>query len=202
MNQDNIIVPAEILLNGYAQGIFPMSPRKNSVKTDELEWYLPHYRGIIPMEQFKISKNTARNLRKTPHSVHYNRDFRGTMLACAKRRSTWISPVIIESYLNLHQLEFAHSVEIYDENDALIGGLYGVSLGTAFFGESMFHFKPDADKFALFYCHQRLKERGFTLWDTQFYTDHLGTFGAIEIPNETYQQLLQKALIHRAIFAP
>jgi leucyl/phenylalanyl-tRNA--protein transferase len=183
------------------QGIFPMSPHKDSIDPEETEWYLPKVRGIIPMDGFRLSKNSDRLRRnKIPHSIRYNSDFRGVIEGCAARPETWISPLIIESYVNLHHLGYAHSVEIYNESDELIGGLYGVALGTAFFGESMFHFQPEADKFALFYCHQRLKERGFTLWDTQFYTDHLGTLGGIAISNADYQHLLKQALAGQARF--
>jgi leucyl/phenylalanyl-tRNA--protein transferase len=184
------------------KGVFPMSPHKNSVDPEETEWYLPKVRGIIPMDGFRLSKNSDRLRRnKIPHTVRYNSNFRGVLAGCASRTETWISPVIIASYVNLHRLGFAHSVEIYNEGEELVGGLYGVALGTAFFGESMFHYQPEADKFALYYCHQRLKERGFTLWDTQFYTDHLGTMGAVAISNADYQDLLMQALDRRASFA-
>lgn len=195
------ILSPRLLIHAYMQGVFPMSPDKSSVNPDETEWYLPKIRGILPMDGFRLSKNSDRLRRnKIPHTVRFNADFRGVMEGCATRPETWISPLIMESYVNLHRKKFAHSVEIYNENDALIGGLYGVTLGTAFFGESMFHHQPEADKFALYYCHQRLKERGFTLWDTQFYTEHLGTLGGRAIPNAEYQELLRQALEGKARF--
>ena len=189
-------ISPEVLLSAYANGLFPMA---DSAEDEDIFWVEPRERGIIPLADFRLSRNVQRALRNKPHEVRFNTAFRKVMEACAKRAETWINPLILNSYTDLHHLGFAHSVEIWKENE-LVGGLYGVTLGTAFFGESMFHHIPDADKFALFYCHKRLCERGFTLWDTQFYTDHLGRFGAISIPQSTYLQLLKTALQSRALF--
>jgi leucyl/phenylalanyl-tRNA--protein transferase len=171
----------------------------DSATDAEVFWVEPRERGIIPLKAFRISRNVQRALRNKPHQVRFNTAFRQVMEACAERDETWINPLILESYTDLHHLGFAHSVEVWME-ESLVGGLYGVTLGTAFFGESMFRRVPDADKFALYYCHQRLCERGFTLWDTQFYTDHLGTFGAVTISQSAYQDLLKTALQSRAVF--
>ena len=177
-------------------GIFPMSQSRESHSYD---WYTAKKRGIIPINRFHISKNVKRLIRQGKFEVSYNEHFRDVMQACADRSSTWISDIIIESYVRLHELNFAHSVEIW-KNDELVGGLYGVAIGGAFFGESMFHYETDMDKIALHFCHSRLKEGGFVLWDTQFYTEHLSQFGCVEIPAEEYQERLRNALKIKAYF--
>lgn len=194
------IIDPFLLIDAYRQGVFPMSP---SAKSNQVEFYRPELRGIFPMEQFHVSKNVLRSIRNTKHTCFINRDFRKVIELCANRESTWISPIIIESYCFLHQKGLAHSVEIYNSNDDLVGGLYGVTLGAAFFGESMFKKEENMDKFALYYCHKQLEKRSYILWDTQFYTEHLGTMGAIEINREEYEQLLHVALSATfQLFAP
>jgi leucyl/phenylalanyl-tRNA---protein transferase len=183
-------IPIARMLQAYCEGYFPMS---DSAQATDFSWYMPHRRGIIPLDQFHVSKNVLRAMRNRPHEVRYNAAFAGVMAGCADRPSTWISPLICTTYEALYRNGWAHSVEIWIDNE-LVGGLYGVAIGRAFFGESMFHFAPDADKFALYYCHQRLVQRGFQLWDTQFYTPHLGTMGAIEISKKNYLQQLKAAL--------
>lgn len=186
----------EHLLGAYAGGYFPMSPSRRSQR---VQWYEPDVRGVIPMDAFKVSKNTRRWMRNNAYECAFNRDFRGTMLACADRDSTWISDPIIEAYCALHELGHAHSVEIYIEGEA-VGGLYGVSLMGAFFGESMFQREKDMAKVALARCHERLAARGFVLWDTQYYTPHLGTFGCREVSRRAYKILLDGALRVDAAF--
>lgn len=190
------IIPPADLIYGYSHGMFPMAPSKNS---DEVEWYTATRRGIIPLNSFHVSRNIHHLIRQHRFEVAFDRDFRGVITACADRKSTWISPVIIESYYRLHMLGFAHSVEIYKKKK-LVGGLYGVALKAAFFGESMFHYETDMDKIALYYCHKHLEKEGFELWDTQFYTEHLSRFGCKEISSEQYDDLLQKALKKEARF--
>lgn len=167
-----------------------MAPHKRS---QSVEWYLPEMRGVIPIDQFRVSKNVRRLFRNGEYQYSVNQMFKDVIGGCAKRPSTWISPLIKRSYIALHHLGFAHSVEVKRQGK-LVGGLYGVALGGAFFGESMFQLEPEVHKLALLFCHQRLIAGGFTLWDTQFYTDHLGTFGAIELDRKAYLTLLDEAL--------
>lgn len=191
------IIPPEILLESYSQGIFPMSETRDD---DSVGWYSASLRGIIPMEMFKVSSNVERLTRQGRYSCKINTQFRQVMVECARRQSTWISDIIIDSFEILHHTGNAHSVEMYDEEGTLVGGLYGVSLGAAFFGESMFKNAKEADKIALWHCHQQLEKGGFELWDTQFYTDHLSQFGCIEITAEEYEERLGKALRKEAVF--
>jgi leucyl/phenylalanyl-tRNA---protein transferase len=200
MNQsDQRIIPPEELLNGYRQGIFPMS---ESRKDDEVGWYSARKRGVIPIDQFHVSKNVRRIIRQGRFECRVNTCFRRVIEACANRDSTWISELIINSFEVLHLAGHAHSVEMFDKEGALSGGLYGVSLGAAFFGESMFKHTKEADKAALWHCHQILQKNHFTLWDTQFYSDHLSQFGCIEISAEEYQVRLHDALQSEAVFFP
>jgi leucyl/phenylalanyl-tRNA--protein transferase len=170
-----------------------------SAKSRKVQWVFPHFRGIIPLDNYRTSHNTRRLMNKYPHEVHINTNFEAVMRACANRPDTWISEPIVQAYCTLHKLGFAHSVEVYRDS-VLVGGLYGVTLGAAFFGESMFRTAPEMDKFAMHYCHQRLHERGFVLWDTQFWTEHLARFGCIEIPAAEYLQRLEVALDKEAFF--
>lgn len=191
------IIPPEILLESYSEGIFPMSETRDD---DSVGWYSASMRGIIPMENFKVSSNVERLIRQGRYSCKINTQFRQVMVECADRQSTWISDIIIDSFEILHQAGHAHSVEIYDDENKLAGGLYGVSLGGAFFGESMFKNAKEADKIALWHCHQILEKGGFELWDTQFYTDHLSQFGCIEITAAEYERRLESALKKEAYF--
>jgi leucyl/phenylalanyl-tRNA--protein transferase len=181
-------------------GIYPMAPEAES---EEVYWFEPRMRGIIPMDAFRVSKNVLKFMRKHNFHVAYNRDFEAVIRGCGDRESTWISEQIVQSYCNLHEMGFAHSVEVYDgAGSELLGGLYGVTMGAAFFGESMFQRKAEIHKVALYYCHQRLQQGGFRLWDTQNYTAHLGQFGCIEISQEAYLDLLKNALKLNAQFDP
>jgi leucyl/phenylalanyl-tRNA--protein transferase len=156
----------------------------------EIVWVSPKMRGIIPLdERFHISRGLRKALKKNPFEIRFNSAFREVMQGCADRSETWIDPVILESYCALHELGHAHSVECWDA-DGLQGGLYGVSIGRAFFGESMFSRKTDASKIAIVALVERLRERGFSLLDTQWLTAHLRTFGGIGVPREEYLRLL------------
>lgn len=159
----------------------------------EIRWYSPEQRGIIPLHDLKVSRSLRQTLRKKMFAVRINTNFEATMRACADRDDVWISETIVQSYLQLHRLGYAHSVECWN-NEKLVGGLYGVTIGGAFFGESMFSRLADASKVALVYLVKRLNERGFVLLDTQYSNPHLLTLGCIEIPQSEYVQQLQKAI--------
>jgi leucyl/phenylalanyl-tRNA--protein transferase len=192
--QKKIIEP-DFLLMAYSNGYFPMADGASG----EIEWYSPDPRAIIDLDAFNVARSLRLTLRKHPFEILLNRDFEGVMRQCAMREETWISEEIIQSYAVLHRVKYAHSVECWKDND-LVGGLYGVALGGAFFGESMFSRKRDASKVALVHLVQRLKERGFTLLDTQFITPHLLTFGAVEIPREEYLKRLNVAIQKKCRF--
>lgn len=172
-------------------GCFPMAEGRNS---KEINWYAPDPRGIIPLNQFHIPKNLLKLVRRQQFQVVSNKDFEGTMIGCADRESTWISDHIVEAYTTLHNLGYAHSIECW-LNDELVGGLYGVALGGAFFGESMFSRARDASKVALVHLVYRMRAKGYVLLDTQFITPHLERFGAIEIPRGQYEHELKKAIL-------
>jgi leucyl/phenylalanyl-tRNA--protein transferase len=184
----------EVLLKAYACGIFPMAENADD---PALYWIEPEKRGIIPLDTFHIPSRLARTVRNTPYTVTCDRDFAGVMDGCAapgpQRARTWINSRIRELYGALFEIGHCHSVEVYD-GDRLVGGLYGVSLGSAFFGESMFHVARDASKIALVHLVARLKAGGYVLLDTQFLTDHLKTFGALEVPRARYHRMLTAAL--------
>lgn len=182
------MISCEVLLNAYAQGIFPMAD------AGEIGWYRPHVRGLIPLdERFHIPHGLRRALKRRAFEMRWNTAFQDVMLACGERESTWIDSVMVESYALLHGLGFAHSVECWDE-DGLQGGLYGVALRGVFFGESMFSRKTDASKIALVELVSRLREAGFVLLDTQWMTDHLRQFGGYELPRKQYEVALAAAL--------
>lgn len=165
------------------------------------KWYTSRRRGVIPMEAFRVSSNVRRIVRNHHYRIRFDEGFQSVMEACASRSSTWISDEIIESYCNLHELGYAHCVSVYNEQDELCGGQYGVSLGAAFFGESMFGWAKEASKVALYWTHQALQQGGFELWDTQFWTEHLAQFGCIEISAEEYDRRLESALRKFADFS-
>jgi leucyl/phenylalanyl-tRNA---protein transferase len=182
------VIPAALLLEAYCSGIFPMGTEHG-----EIGWFSPDPRGIIPLDGFHIPHGLQRTLKKGLFEVRVNEAFEEVIRACAARTETWISKEIIASYLNLHQLGYAHSVETW-RNGRLAGGLYGVGLYGAFFGESMFHYETDASKVALVALVRRLQERQYRLLDTQYITPHLQTFGAVEISRTKYLRLLRQAL--------
>jgi leucyl/phenylalanyl-tRNA--protein transferase len=184
----------EVLLKAYACGIFPMAENADD---PALYWIEPEKRGIIPLDTFHIPSRLARTVRNTPYTVACDRDFAGVMDGCSapgpQRARTWINSRIRELYGALFEIGHCHSVEVYN-GEKLVGGLYGVSLGSAFFGESMFHVARDASKIALVHLVARLKAGGYVLLDTQFLTDHLKTFGALEVPRARYHRMLTAAL--------
>jgi leucyl/phenylalanyl-tRNA--protein transferase len=189
-----IEITPEVLLKAYACGIFPMA---ESADDPALYWIEPEMRGIIPLDRFHLPGRLARTVRSDRFTVMVNRDFDGVLDGCAEpqpgRQRTWINTRIRMLYRKLYERRHCHSVEVYD-GDALVGGLYGVSLGRAFFGESMFHRARDASKVALVHLIARLRAGGFKLLDTQFVTDHLKGFGAVEVPRRQYHKLLEGAL--------
>src|SRR6476660_3430552 len=202
-SRDNILIglTPEVLLKAYACGIFPMA---EDADDPALFWIDPPERGIIPLDAFHIPSRLARTVRASEFTVACDRDFSAVIDGCAepgpKRARTWINAPIRRLYSGLFDIGHCHTVEVYD-GDALVGGLYGVSLGRAFFGESMFHRARDASKVALVHLVARLKAGGFRLLDTQFVTDHLRTFGAIEVPRRQYHKLLEAALGGEGDFA-
>jgi leucyl/phenylalanyl-tRNA--protein transferase len=182
------MIDSEVLLQGYRLGVFPMA-----MEDGEIEWFSPDPRAILPLDKFHVPHTLERVVRKKSFEIRINTSFTMVMRECARRPETWINEEIIESYTRLHQLGHAHSVEAW-QNGELAGGLYGVSIGAAFFGESMFHLVRDASKIALSALAERLRERRFTLLDTQWVTPHLQQFGAIEIPRPKYLHLLNTAV--------
>ena len=186
----------ELLLHAYSIGIFPMAEHRDD---PEVFWVDPKLRGIISLNRFHISRSLARRMRRLPYSISINRDFAGVVDGCADRAETWINADIRAHYMALHERGFAHSLEVR-EGDDLIGGVYGVTLGAGFFGESMFSRRTDASKIALAYLVDRLKQTGFTLFDTQFLTAHLASLGAVEIPRARYHLLLEDAVNQSADF--
>lgn len=187
-------ITPEILLRAYSAGLFPMA---ESADDPDIYWVQPEIRGIIPLDQFHVSKSLAKTIRKRPFDIRFDTAFAEVMLGCAQetrdRPTTWINPLILKLYKELHAMGYAHSVEAW-EGEQLVGGLYGVSLGSAFFGESMFSRRTDASKICLVHLVERLKAKHFTLLDTQFTTEHLKTFGAIDVPRAAYEKLLAGAM--------
>jgi leucyl/phenylalanyl-tRNA--protein transferase len=187
-------ITPDILLRAYSIGLFPMA---ESADDPEIFWVEPEVRGILPLDRFHLSKSLAKAVRKRPFDIRYNSAFEQVIAGCAQpaddRPSTWINSTIRRLYSELHRMGHAHSVEAFD-GDELVGGLYGVSHGAAFFGESMFSRRTNASKICLVHLVERLNTRGFTLLDTQFTTEHLKTFGAIDIAKDDYLKLLRKAV--------
>lgn len=187
-------ITVDILLRAYSAGLFPMA---DSADDPELFWVEPEIRGIIPLNDFHISKSLAKAMRKKPFEIRFNTAFEAVMAGCAAeapdRPSTWINATIRKLYTELHQISHAHSVEAWDGKE-LVGGLYGVSLGAAFFGESMFSRRTNASKICLVHLVERLRASGFVLLDTQFTTEHLKTFGAIDVPKQQYAKMLDQAV--------
>ena len=184
----------EIILKGYSLGIFPMS---ESFDDPKIYWINPKKRGIIPIKDFKISKSLKKEIKKNKFKITINKNFNKVITNCAKktknRPKTWINKKIIDSYSNLHEIGHAHSIEAWFQNK-LVGGLYGVSLGSAFFGESMFSTMSNASKICLVYLIANLNKKGFTLLDTQFVNPYLKKLGAIEISRKKYLKILGNSL--------
>jgi len=196
----NSDITPEVLLRAYACGIFPMA---ESADDPSLFWVEPEVRGVIPLDAFRIASRLGRTVRTEVFTVTVDRAFKAVIDGCAEpqagRNDTWINKRIRDLYIALHGLGHAHSVEVWN-GDELVGGLYGVNLGRAFFGESMFHRARDASKVALVHLVARLISGGFELLDTQYVTEHLRSFGAVEVPRRRYTALLDKALKNEADF--
>jgi leucyl/phenylalanyl-tRNA--protein transferase len=199
MHGQPILTPA-ILLRAYAEGIFPMAERRGD---PELFWVSPEMRGIVPLDAFHVPKRLARTVKSDRFAVTADMAFADVMRACAEptpdRPESWINDEIVRLYTALHAAGHAHSIECWRDG-RLVGGLYGVKLGAAFFGESMFTRERDASKVALVHLVARLRRGGFALLDTQFLTAHLARFGTIEIPRAQYHALLARAISHEAEF--
>jgi len=193
-------IPPDLLLRAYASGVFPMAESEHD---PEVFWVRPEERGIIPLDRFHVPKSLAKKVWQQPFEIRFDTDFAGVIEGCAETRadrtSTWINRPIREAYQALFERGNCHTVEAW-KDDRLVGGLYGVTLGRAFFGESMFARERDASKICLVHLVERLKARGFVLLDTQFTTDHLKRFGAIDVPRARYEKLLEEALQGAAEF--
>ncbi len=188
----------ETLLRAYAMGIFPMAESRDAA---EIHWVDPRKRGVFPLGGFRMSRSLARAIARGDYAVTVDTDFAGVVAGCADRAETWINDEIFALYRALHAAGYAHSLEVRDDS-GLIGGVYGVTLGSAFFGESMFSRRTDASKIALAWLVHRLRAGGFTLFDTQFLTPHLASLGAVEMSRAEYHRQLEAALIARAVFDP
>ncbi|GAA5067419.1 leucyl/phenylalanyl-tRNA--protein transferase [[Roseibacterium] beibuensis] len=186
----------ELMLRAYAAGIFPMS---EGADDDDLFWVDPQRRGVFPLDGFHISRSLRRRIRRGGFEVRVNSSFAEVVHGCADREPTWINAELFGVYLALHQAGFAHSVEVYEDGD-LTGGVFGITLGAAYFGESMFSRRPDASKLALAWLVARLNYGGFRLFDTQFVTEHLISLGAVEVPRADYREGLAQALTETADF--
>jgi leucyl/phenylalanyl-tRNA--protein transferase len=189
------MIPVDLVLQAYQQGWFPMGDDR----APGIEWYSPDPRGVLPLDTFHAPARLQRVIRQGRFDLRINQAFPEVLASCAARGETWITEEISGTYLELHRLGFAHSVETWQDG-TLAGGLYGVALGGVFFGESMFHRVTDASKVALHGLVTRLLDRGFTLLDTQWVTPHLRQFGALEIPRARYLRLLQRALVRPCTF--
>ncbi|WP_455372447.1 leucyl/phenylalanyl-tRNA--protein transferase [Limibacillus halophilus] len=197
-----LLLSPDLLLRAYAIGIFPMAESREAT---EIHWVEPTQRGIIPLESFHVPKSLRKVVRQQRFEVTVDQDFVGVIDGCAEpkegRDDTWINPTIRRLYVELHRMGHAHSVECWREGK-LVGGLYGVALGGAFFGESMFSREPDASKVALVHLVAILRKGCFRLLDTQFVTDHLERFGAVEVSRDAYRERLNRAINVTAQFDP
>ena len=194
MPKDTPFLSPELLLHGYSVGVFPMAEHKDD---PDVFWVDPKRRGVLPLNGFHVSRSLARAMRKTDRTYALNTAFAEVVEGCADRGDTWISEEISEAYQSLHRQGHAHSFELW-HGQTLVGGVYGVTLGAAFFGESMFSRETNASKIALAGCVDHLARAGFKLFDTQFLTDHLASLGAIEIPRARYHAQLENALRQQA----
>jgi leucyl/phenylalanyl-tRNA---protein transferase len=191
-------ITPDMLLRAYAMGIFPMAEGRAD---PEIHWVDPRLRGTFPLDGFHVSRSLRKRLLRADYTVTVDQDFEAVLRGCASRSETWINDEIHSLYVSLHAQGHAHSLEIRCEG-TLVGGVYGVVLGSAFFGESMFSTMRDASKIALAWLIHRLRAGGFTLFDTQFLTPHLASLGAVEISRTAYHQRLARALGQTADFAP
>lgn len=195
------LIPPDLLLKAYASGVFPMA---EDADDPEVFWVRPETRGVIPLDGFHVPRSLAKVVREGRFDIRFDTDFAAVIGGCAEshatRRTTWINGPIRDAYGQLFERGHCHTVEAWREGQ-LVGGLYGVSLGRAFFGESMFARETDASKVCLVHLVERLRQRGFILLDTQFTTDHLKRFGAIDVPRRQYEKMLATAIEGEAIFA-
>jgi len=193
-------ITPQVLLKAYSVGIFPMA---ESARDPGLFWVEPELRGVIPLDEFHVPRSLAKFMRGKPFEISVDRDFEAVIEACAEatpdRPQTWINQRIRKLYCQLHEIGHCHSVECRQDGE-LVGGLYGVRLGAAFFGESMFSRATNASKVALVHLVERLRAGGFSLLDTQFTTDHLVRFGAIDVPRAAYSRMLERAIAQNAEF--
>ncbi len=187
---------ADLLLLAYARGIFPMA---STGEAADLHWIAPESRGIIPLDGFHVSRSLARQIRRGRHEIRIDTAFEAVVRACGERPETWINAPLFALYRTLFRRGFAHSLEVWQDG-RLTGGVFGIALGGAFFGESMFSHAPNASKIALAYLVERLKVGGFSLLDTQFLTPHLASLGGIEIPRAEYRARLATALERKGDF--
>ncbi|MDG1531915.1 MAG: leucyl/phenylalanyl-tRNA--protein transferase [Paracoccaceae bacterium] len=184
----------ELLVQAYSQGVFPMA---DTATSDEVFWVEPKMRGVMPLDGFHISRSLGRALRNCGYEITLNKNFPAVMAACADRPETWINPMITNAYVNFHERGLAHSVEVWN-GEELVGGVYGVALNAAFFGESMFSHVKNGSKIALTHLINQLNATGFKLFDTQFITPHLASMGGQEIPQSAFLVSLDDALAHPA----
>ncbi|MGV8987882.1 MAG: leucyl/phenylalanyl-tRNA--protein transferase [Cypionkella sp.] len=198
MTPETLTLTPALLLRAYAAGVFPMAEGR---ETTEIHWVDPQRRAVFPLDGFHVSRSLARHIRRTSPRITVDRAFADVVRACADRDETWINAEIFANYEALHQLGHAHSLEVW-QDDRLIGGVYGVVLGAAFFGESMFSRATNGSKMALTYLIHRLRAGGFTLFDVQFLTPHLASLGAEEVPRIEYRRRLAQALDAEASFTP
>ena len=192
----SVQLTTELLLDGYRQGVFPMSQSRDD---PDVFWVNPRWRGIFPVGNFHISRSLKHQIKKNDYQISVSKAFPEVVAACAERPETWINATIYKLYCELAEMRNAHSLEVWSKG-CLIGGVYGVALGGAFFGESMFSRQKNASKIALAYLRHRLHHTGFQLFDTQFLTPHLASLGAIEIPRQRYLSELENALQGSANF--
>lgn len=191
-------ITPEILLRAYSIGVFPMANARDDA---EIHWIDPKRRGIFPLEQFHISRSLRREIRRSLFDIRTDTVFQAVVAGCADRPETWINDEINDLYRQLHLAGFAHSLEVWEGN-TLVGGVYGVAIGAAFFGESMFSRRPNASKIALAWLMHRLRAGGYLLFDTQFLTPHLASLGAVEITRTDYKDLLATSIACAAQFDP
>ncbi|WP_349291222.1 leucyl/phenylalanyl-tRNA--protein transferase [Loktanella sp. SALINAS62] len=192
------LLTPDLLLQAYRAGVFPMAEDRDAT---DVFWVQPRLRGILPLDGFHVSRSLRKTLRKGLFQASANAAFDAVVAGCADRDETWINASIFAAYRQLHAAGHAHSIEVWQDRD-LVGGVYGVTIGGAFFGESMFSTRTDASKVALLCAVDRLRSAGFTLFDTQFLTAHLASLGAVEIPRHAYEQRLAKAVAIDACFGP
>lgn len=186
----------EILLRAYGMGIFPMAEHRDD---PTVFWVDPKRRGVMPLDRFHLSRSLAKAMRRSPYTLAINQDFDGVVAGCADRVETWINDEIASLYSTLHSRGHAHSMELWEDN-TLVGGVYGVTLGAAFFGESMFSRRTNASKMAMAALVDRLRQAGYTLFDTQFLTEHLASLGGVEITRARYHGQLEHATARDAHF--